>query len=515
MRKVLAMLLAALTVAAALAGCGKVPDEKSSGVSEASSGASGVSGSSAEAGPTFYLPELPEIGPYQKEKAPERWYPDYTDTVIPRADYGRLLPYAGGVFLGVGFDEVYPLAFYRWGLCDESGKLVTDAVFDEITYRDGCYLLTRRLDTKAVDYLAVSEDGSKVFHPTADKYCTLFLAGEDTVLLQNDEKHLVQFYTVDGRLKGTLKGDYYYSGHGPDSESILFYSYYSFGEEYVHVITDTPILTDMSGNVICDDLPSINDIAGKYLITRDDTGNTYGICDATGKVLLEGYDRINYDVDGSFFLLHKGRKLTLLDGDFKKIGGFICPDTGGEYLSATLYGDKVISVWDGENTYPYTLTGEALPYVSMNAVYDYNYRFAGYYTAIEKSGDFLLLDRDLRELRRFNDGDSTYIFLQDGMLLESIPAGFRVIDPENPENDKTFENAYYQGEGIYQKLNDDGSWGDEYNYRRVDDPDYRLSTDYGILRSCLAEIKVYSVDGVIYTMRNMKEPLVTVRQYLD
>ncbi len=72
------------------------------------------------------------------EEMGSRYYPDYTDTLIPSPDYGNIYPFLGGLPYGQHF-----------GLCTEDGQIVVDAVYAKAEYaeRDGkkLYMLERYL----------------------------------------------------------------------------------------------------------------------------------------------------------------------------------------------------------------------------------------------------------------------------------------------------------------------------------------------------------------------------------
>lgn len=69
---------------------------------------------------------LPEIG--------GRWYEEYTDTLLPRDDYGMLIPYAGLRLL----DDWPSANGCLWGLMTADGVAVTEAVFSNV-YRASYY----------------------------------------------------------------------------------------------------------------------------------------------------------------------------------------------------------------------------------------------------------------------------------------------------------------------------------------------------------------------------------------
>lgn len=74
----------------------------------------------------------------EREALPEpvggRWYADYTDHLICREDYGRLVPYAGARLYG----DWFIIDGCMYGLMTADGKVVTDPVFNCI-YMPGYY----------------------------------------------------------------------------------------------------------------------------------------------------------------------------------------------------------------------------------------------------------------------------------------------------------------------------------------------------------------------------------------
>ncbi len=80
---------------------------------------------------------LPRVG--------TRWYAAYTDKLLPREDYGALLPYAG-----LRLMSNWPAdARYMYGLMTADGVAVTDAVFsnvDRLKLEDGALLVLSRGD---------------------------------------------------------------------------------------------------------------------------------------------------------------------------------------------------------------------------------------------------------------------------------------------------------------------------------------------------------------------------------
>lgn len=113
-----------------------------------------------------------------------RWYPEYTDHLIPREDYGQLVPYVGGSVYSIhrwtGLDgqeqvssDLYPATQY--GLMTREGRIVVEPAYQYVTYAS-CYeqgewnvlpvLLLSRADSEYEQfcngqrYAVAAQDGS-------------------------------------------------------------------------------------------------------------------------------------------------------------------------------------------------------------------------------------------------------------------------------------------------------------------------------------------------------------------
>lgn len=190
MRRGTALLLAALL----LAGCTQTPAAPDSGSSQPP--ADSASSSGDVSAPSSRPPEwdgtsgvLVDWSKLGNQAAPQpdvdggRWYPEYTGTLLPREDYGPLVPFLGDQAYSFQrweyegevqeyFSE-WPTSFY--GLMTREGKIVVDPVYqhaDLYTYTwEGKQhslpvLLLARVDEAWKDvnngllYAAAAEDGS-------------------------------------------------------------------------------------------------------------------------------------------------------------------------------------------------------------------------------------------------------------------------------------------------------------------------------------------------------------------
>lgn len=97
---------------------------------------SGCSGSPApdpsSTGPAVQT-DWSALTPYEGlQTAGRRFYPEYTDTLLPRGDYGPLIAYTGAslTYLPSWTDEGQPWTYHRYGLATLDGTVVTDPVFE-------------------------------------------------------------------------------------------------------------------------------------------------------------------------------------------------------------------------------------------------------------------------------------------------------------------------------------------------------------------------------------------------
>jgi len=140
-----ARLCAAALAAALLAGCAPVPTPAPSSSPPAASTPPAVAQpappvSTASAVQADWSKLLGGTSPIQTDLDAGRWYPDYTDQLIPSPDYGELVPYVGANAYTFNtwtdqngqvqtWSSSYPSPLY--GLMTREGKIVTDPVYTE------------------------------------------------------------------------------------------------------------------------------------------------------------------------------------------------------------------------------------------------------------------------------------------------------------------------------------------------------------------------------------------------
>ena len=87
----------------------------------------------------FRLSALPELDKHEPiTEIYERYYPEYTDHLIPSNDYGELYYFVGKQLMGE-----YYMTGSRYGLCDAAGRIVVDPIYESayiVTYGGYEYL---------------------------------------------------------------------------------------------------------------------------------------------------------------------------------------------------------------------------------------------------------------------------------------------------------------------------------------------------------------------------------------
>jgi hypothetical protein len=147
----------------------------------------------------------------QREELPSpvgtRWYEDYTDHLIPRDDYGTLIPYAGLRLM----DDWPASDGCMYGLMTQAGQVVTDPVYSTVScpgYGSQRFpLLILRQKTSASDG---AEDGVYAVAASDGSWCTpflyrawdansqgLLLFQEDSVTVMTSEGEIQRTWTVE------------------------------------------------------------------------------------------------------------------------------------------------------------------------------------------------------------------------------------------------------------------------------------------------------------------------------
>ena len=186
------------------------------------------------------LDELPDIGKYKSADSP-RMFDKYVDNLIPRSDYGELVPYLGAVadyFFNISDaaanyttvkDGTFAETKGLFGLCRKDGTIVTDPVYASVQYCDGYYLLKKASVDTTYDpsrfrgnFYVVPKDGSSIFSFGKNVYveywgCGVFRAIYDCE--NNNEK----YYSATGKLLlDNSDGNYFLTRFTNGVASLLF-----------------------------------------------------------------------------------------------------------------------------------------------------------------------------------------------------------------------------------------------------------------------------------------------------
>lgn len=213
----------------------------------------------------FMLERLPDIGEYtDKNEIFGRWYADKTDRLIPRGDYGELIPFLASTkdfrFPSdelIPDDDAYIEVMCKYGLATADGKIVVDAVLDYIQYYKldngkGIFCMTSQHSaadgTEQPEGFIAASDGSWVIE-----------ANHSFVSSVSDGAIVVVFY--GGDIESSVPCSFVYDYNG----KLLFEKSGSVGEfseglaSFTHLTLDDVSVCeyiDKNGNTVISDLGS-------------------------------------------------------------------------------------------------------------------------------------------------------------------------------------------------------------------------------------------------------------------
>lgn len=136
-----------------------------------------------------------------------RYHGDYTDHLLPRPDYGPLVPFAGQ-----GYTSEWGETIYAYGLATAEGKVVVDPVYTNVRdlecydYEAEAYILlpvlvlTTAANSEAVRYSVAARDGSWVLE---GEYADYEALNPETFWVRDEDWHCRVFDTG-----GTLLREY-------------------------------------------------------------------------------------------------------------------------------------------------------------------------------------------------------------------------------------------------------------------------------------------------------------------
>ncbi|MBQ8696577.1 MAG: WG repeat-containing protein [Clostridia bacterium] len=343
---------------------------------------------------TFYLSYLPDIGEYEAEDAPERWFPDYVGELIPSEEYGELIPY-------LGYEKEFSLYAYGdwqdwkqryYGLCTTDGVIVTDPVYSAVYMgEDGYYILKGQPAEVELEYYSdylypfyiAKSDGSEVVSLSSPAaVCGHF--AEDIYFTRTSyvDESGWKMYSASGELLLEYRQDdiYFYipTVHGNGTVSVK-----SEGTEYfVDSRFQCTSAIFKSITYIGEDLYIVEELSGKY-----------GVIDIDGRyVVAAEYDYLT-KADNGFYAV-RGGEIAITDREMNVQTAFPIEHGVNEIIAR---GEKVIcidaGVWED---YFYDTKGNILPFSSVIPINDEYYLM----TSMAKS---VLADSDLNEVASFQN----------------------------------------------------------------------------------------------------------------
>ncbi len=228
-----------------------------------------------------------------------RWYADYTDTLIPRDDYGELFIFRGGYISDKsGYSDV------RYGLMTLDGKIVVDPVYT--SYRHMTYGDT--------EYYCMKYTINELYEG-GEFYCESTLIKTDgswMLKLENEVESLSENRIITSKYGSEYtvydyEGNVIFKGEGKSSVSQAGYqngillTYDNCEDEQKDVIA-----YDKDGNEIFGGFASCMPFyTDKAVASLDDNG--YGIISVSGEWLFEPvYEDILFNVNSKEFYVNEG-----------------------------------------------------------------------------------------------------------------------------------------------------------------------------------------------------------------
>ncbi|MBQ2965179.1 MAG: WG repeat-containing protein [Clostridia bacterium] len=281
---------------------------------------------------------MPEI---KKEVKASRWYEEFTDTLIPRDDYGELVIFTGGYC----HDESNGyLSEELFGLMTLDGKIVVDPVFNR--YR------TYELDDKKYYNMKITENE---LYEGGEYKCTSLLVASDgswAVTLDGDIDHITperiftskydeyfKCYDYDGNIVFEGGENLSYAWNYGTSSHTKLMGAYDWDEER------TPLLVfDMDGNIVFDEFDFfVSFESGKSVVKVTET-QLYGIITDSGEWLLEPvYSDIDSVAEDKYFVaVRDNADVEVYDNSLNLLHSFTTFDYDGQTRYYEAIGDRLL-----------------------------------------------------------------------------------------------------------------------------------------------------------------------------
>ncbi len=237
-----------------------------------------------------------------------RWYAEYTDTLIPRDDYGELFVFKGGYISDKnGYSDV------RYGLMTLDGKIVVDPVYTHY----------QRMSCGYTEYYCMKYAINELYEG-GEFYCesTLIKTDGSWMLKLKDEVDSLSENRIITSKYGSEYTVYDYEGNvifksqGKSSASKegylngVFLTYENSEDD-----TKDVVAFDENGNEIFGGIAYCMSFYTDKAVASPDY-NTYGIISASGEWLLEPvYEDISFNVNSKEFYVNEGDICKVYDND--------------------------------------------------------------------------------------------------------------------------------------------------------------------------------------------------------
>ena len=287
---------------------------------------------------TVQTSDMPEI---PKEAKVSRWYEEFTDTLIPRDDYGELVVFTGGYIFEIGEEFAQEQLF---GLMTLDGKIVVDPVFNSH--------YTYELDGKKYYNMKITENE---LYEGGEYKCTSLLVASDgswCVTLDGDIDHITPERIFTSKYYDYFKcydhnGNIVFEGgdelsyawnHGTSSHTKLIGAY-NWNEE-----GDPLFIFDMDGNVVFDEFDFfVSFESGKSVVKLTETG-LYGIISDSGEWLLDPvYSDIDSVAEDKYFVaVRDNTEVEVYDNSLNLLHSFTTVDYDGQTRYYEAIGDRLL-----------------------------------------------------------------------------------------------------------------------------------------------------------------------------
>lgn len=436
--------------------------------------------------------------PSEHQSAPEqdimlRWYSERTESLIPLAEYGSLVPFVGGYYEQSvdGKKETTEL----YGLCNLDGKIVVDGVYTSVKLHSldaSSYILELTLgDGNDAKTFLASGTGSWIFELPKGTKLTDNIGGgrimlERSVTKQNKTIVYHDFYDGNGKLVFT-----YDKAQAEDVNTSYKIGRFSDGYAPVNVVVTEPVpeneknpdgekvepnklysafFIDTSGKKVYDNFKFCEEFIDGFAIVTDTTGNM-GIINTKGEYFIEPqFRKINYNAQKGLYSCGTDEYFDIIDKSGNKLKRVLSDKGNVEVLGKDKLIYKKTNAYTGRSEYFYADTSTPFTHTSTGQFPDENGNLNGYYVCSYGGSASV-----------FDESGQTVISANDFGRLETVCAEAIVI------SNKDLTKTAVVRPGVTKKL----EWIDmAYDSRET------IGNRYIILNSTVQGEKVYSLYDV-------------------